>query len=537
MAERALIRLAQDVEDAASGLHTLRDSLPRSAPYVTSVISELFANSRILLDLDRAQHDPQLEPSVYRVRDDVGRLYSSLGSTVQDVFDMFGRSRIRPRETAWDDLQHHMATEEGLGLLERLQCYRAFLQAQYDIVNYGYQPRGLLGLRRQLMTLLDAQEANTIRPTRPILTIPGPDTPRPRPRRLSARRTDTPISPTDIYSDWDSDYARPVAPEPPPLSPLSPTFTSSSSQTLESSQTSYSEEPDRVTELVHWAQHILDGQHDRTPFRADYVTDDRSVCHGTSDESALHHLGQDGFMRVLQLPFDREHLWIRLYWRPPDGRARILIMTLDSLGRVEYYSAPLTNLKIIRKDSSLQLCKARTHGRYHLWAQLNFLLYERMVLLYCTFVAMKHQDQRGIPHDNLLDCHELKGEHERFEMEEFGGVIMHRRMPHALRLLRDRLSGVVRLEACAYHGPRSDVPLWTAFVTKYARQGDAAWAEYCSDGVVSLAAIKPPPYVFLPGHEIPCSRDGEYLLHFCSAEDGKEFVESWTRLCGLSPYR
>lgn len=49
--------------------------------------------------------------------------------------------------------------------------------------------------------------------------------------------------------------------------PLSPTFTSSSSQTLNSSQTSYSSEfmaPQQT--LVHWAQRIFDGQHPESDF-------------------------------------------------------------------------------------------------------------------------------------------------------------------------------------------------------------------------------------------------------------------------------
>ena len=75
-------------------------------------------------------------------------------------------------------------------------------------------------------------------------------------------------------------------------------------------------------------------------------------------------------------PFDREQLWVRLYWRPPDRRARILIMTKDAYRRDLHYCTPLNNLKIVRDKSCLQLCRARRDGRYQLWARLNFLLYE-----------------------------------------------------------------------------------------------------------------------------------------------------------------
>ena len=61
----------------------------------------------------------------------------------------------------------------------------------------------------------------------------------------------------------------PFAPEPPPQAvPLSPTFTSSSSNTMNSSQTSYSSEmlntPRRA--IRHWAQTIFDGEHPGTAY-------------------------------------------------------------------------------------------------------------------------------------------------------------------------------------------------------------------------------------------------------------------------------
>ncbi|KAK3068669.1 hypothetical protein LTR53_013571 [Teratosphaeriaceae sp. CCFEE 6253] len=197
--------------------------------------------------------------------------------------------------------------------------------------------------------------------------------------------------------------------------------------------------------------------------------------------------------------------------------------------KAEHYCVPLVNLKIIRDQSCLQLCRARSDGVFTLWARLNFAAYERMVLFYCTFVAMKHLDERGIPHKLLVDSFELEGSNRQGEQKIFAGVIRHGDMRHALRLYRDRASGGVRLEASAKRGPMQDVPIWTAFVTKYA--GDTDWPQYEGEGVVSLAAIKPPPYVFLPRYEPACNRNGEHVLMFTTSEDGRQFVENWTSLC------
>ncbi len=169
-----------------------------------------------------------------------------------------------------------------------------------------------------------------------------------------------------------------------------------------------------------------------------------------------------------------------------------------------------------------------------------------MVLVYCTLVAMKRQDHRGVAHPMLLDAFELNTSDGLGERECFAGAIEHGDMRHALRLFRDRASGGVRLEASAKRGPMQDVPIWTAFVTKYADDRD--WPQYEGRGVVSLAAVKPPPYVFLPQYEPARNRAGEYVLQFTTSEgrswapfravaslmfsvDGKQFVEVWAALC------
>lgn len=134
-----------------------------------------------------------------------------------------------------------------------------------------------------------------------------------------------------------------------------------------------------------------------------------------------------------------------------------------------------------------------------------------MVLFYNTFVAMKRQDRREVSHERLLDVLELLKPPGSGEDVLFGGVIKDGDSLHALRLFQDRGSGVIRLEACAHRGPMENVPLWTAFVTKYAADPD--WASLEGKYDVTLVAIKPHPYVFLSGYHPPM-RGSEYLLQF-----------------------
>lgn len=173
-----------------------------------------------------------------------------------------------------------------------------------------------------------------------------------------------------------------------------------------------------------------------------------------------------------------------------------------------------------------------------------------MVLFYSTFLAMKRQDRHKMPHRSLLDNKELLSVGDG-EEEQFGGQIKQGNLVHALRLFKDRTSKVVRMEASTLSGPMKDVPIWTAFLTKYSNDPD--WAHWEGAGRVNLAALKPPPFVFLSSFE-PLSHKGGYILEFTTTEgeflvvmldqkkgtmtdfelDAKYFVERWTGLCRSS---
>jgi hypothetical protein len=89
-------------------------------------------------------------------------------------------------------------------------------------------------------------------------------------------------------------------------------------------------------------------------------------------------LDSDGFEKVLEMPFEATNVWVRLYWRSDDNRARILFLTIDpNSGRRMRYCFPLTGLRILRTESCLQLCRVnRINGKLDLWANLRFTLYE-----------------------------------------------------------------------------------------------------------------------------------------------------------------
>ena len=298
--QRSLIRFAKDAEDVASGLHIFRDSLPRNATRITSIISVLFALSSILREIDNAEGDIRFSSSFYRVQDDLNLLFPTFQRTLDAAFDMFARSRERPYQMVWDELGHKMENDEGISFFERLEVYHDFLRAQADILQ-GHRGQNLHGLRKELVSLWDAQELAVLcaerlsidtsgKPYFQPLSLPcyahsvettetsiAATTPRPRQDRPRPPRLVTPASPTSASESW-SDYINtgkppPRAPDPPNGMPTSPTFTNSSSQTLSSSQTSYSSDhfsPVGSSQYIHWAQDIFDGQHSITRFARNY---------------------------------------------------------------------------------------------------------------------------------------------------------------------------------------------------------------------------------------------------------------------------
>jgi hypothetical protein len=207
---------------------------------------------------------------------------------------------------------------------------------------------------------------------------------------------------------------------------------------------------------------------------------------------------------------------LTFYWRPRDGRARLLFTAIDSRGQETFYCTPLNCLRAIRDDSILQLCMARSHEdrAFWPWADLKFIYHERMVLFYSTFVALKRQDLAIVPEPLIEDPRDME------EEVLFSGITRDREMYHALRMLRDPGSGVLRLEARSYRGDKEEVPIWTAFLSKYRDARDRDIFNLEGNGIVSMICPKPKPYIFVQEYGIPCMSNGDFALQF-SKRDGE----------------
>lgn len=282
-----------------------------------------------------------------------------------------------------------------------------------------------------------------------------------------------------------------------------------SSHTSHSSDPYFSAQPGLP---LHWAEDVFDGSYSTTRYRLECQSIEDSTCSGELALDALEAIASTGFQRAVQMPFDENRLCVQLYYRPEDYRAIILIIAHDAYGQPLYHSECLAKLKILREGSVLILCRVLYGTERHIvWARLNFILHERMVLFYNTFIAMKHQDRGGIAHGILIENYSLE-KCDHGETLIFTGEIRHHDMRHLLRLVRDSASKVVRLEASPLRGQKKTVPIWTAFVTRYAYDPD--WPEYQGSGNVVLAKLK--TSIFIDGYEPPVDRRGNAILPFAS---------------------
>jgi hypothetical protein len=140
-----LIDSAKDAEDVAAGLQIFLDEIPQYGKDITGNIAELFAISAALRLLDESLDLNQYGKYVGSIIADLDLVIPSLGYTLDDIRNMFGRSKREGRQhpgafpgtppyaLIWDDLNTDLKTQ-GIALPTRLEMYRNFLQGLYDVL-------------------------------------------------------------------------------------------------------------------------------------------------------------------------------------------------------------------------------------------------------------------------------------------------------------------------------------------------------------------------------------------------------------------
>ena len=486
-----LIAEAERAEEHADALRKFKDRVPEAARDITALISELYAISHALRDIERIFHIPEYGRNRGRIAEDLQLIRESLTYTLDCLFRILGRlangsSYVSDSAYAmtWKDICNYFQKESRLSLRRRLELYRIFLQELVSIVKKSQPQPGIMGgLRKDLDVLLLDQTPDRLADQVGGMSL-GRSVPT-KPRSFErARPPQPPMSSRDVP---------PWAPEP----------SEASTTTASANDSSASEE------FQHWATRAW------RDMSATRLEDDGSIskCYGEPMPEAKYRLEEQRYDLLFYIVFG-SGLKVSLYVRDRNDRARILCRMTTSNGGTRYYCLPLNTLQIHRRDSTLQLCRPTHRRDLVLWASLKFTTIERLVIFHCTLVSLRSHDA-GRPMSN--QDHVLK-----HETEFFGGRIIDDDYCHALRVFRDTQSKAVRLQASVLDGEMKNAPVWTAFIHHYL--GTRGWLHRGSARVILLRDLR--RHVFSPNYTPQMTDRGEHVLRFTTQGDADAFQET-----------
>lgn len=268
----------------------------------------------------------------------------------------------------------------------------------------------------------------------------------------------------------------------------------------------------------HWLPEVFKQSRPSTPLGD---TDQTSKLLGPLMADFSTRLEDYGYKELLEVPFEDGSLLVRLYQRGVDWRSIFFCRLIRPDPSENNVAIPLIWLEVSRKGSILEFYDISAgQGKSKLWACLRFYDYEYMVLFFCVFLALRFEDLKS-PVANIED-YDLHN-----ESVLFAGSIVDDRYQHALRLFREKDTGVVRLQASEHSGELKRKPIWTAFITHQLHSATAISRD--SSRVVSLANLH--QYKFTGDYNPPRGPTGNVELEFLGISDAEMFTEAIQKLC------
>jgi hypothetical protein len=266
-----------------------------------------------------------------------------------------------------------------------------------------------------------------------------------------------------------------------------------------------------ISPTVHWAEQIFSlPLSSRTPFKGPYVSK------SFGPHRPWGHLRTPTDSKILfRRPFNDDKISLIVYLDGKDRCPYFLLRTFH-MGGPWYSKHGVHELCIEREGSSLRLKRwSKSEGCSKLWAVLYFMTWEELVLMHCTFLALKAFSPLTLQLGN-------NEQHLRSERKLFQARIIDDGFMHSLIVHEDRLTGGFRLLAAVWDGPLRQCPVWTAFVTHQC--ASATWIRRVSKHKVRLSDIQ--LYVFFPKYQQLNQRRGStaaFEIQFVSEEASQRF--------------
>ncbi|MCJ1424320.1 hypothetical protein MMC29_002207 [Sticta canariensis] len=478
----ALIATAESAQDIAAALSKFLDPVSESSTDITSAISECFAISSALRELDEVGGDSRQNRSYDLISDDVRAVLLSLRYTFEDVNDLFGGllrtihlSQSAVYRQVWRDIENFFLDESRNTLSVRLEYYKRYLQDMICIMIDGSLPNYEFDeLAYRIDQLLKVQEDRLDgRFSNLAIGVPGAGTGAGRQRSFERRRPQA-LEPETLFSGRGAERRRqrPAPPRRDDLArredvPRREDFVRREDAPRRDREDRYRAParrlpftPNRFDELDYFGRGDEIDEYPRAPEPPGSPTMTTTFSQSSSTSSSIQH------------------------WVP----------------KVFEQSQSNTPFKTVGPASAcygedIPHASSRLAGDHEKVLQQSFENGGLIVRLYrCfEFEVPSGQSKRATISDDHYE--------------------------HTLRVYRDRDSGAIRLQASVKDGELKRKPVWTAFITHNVCSN--RWIRYFDSKTIHLADLQ--RYVFCSDYEPLLGPGGEHELVFKKTEDRRDF--------------
>ncbi|PNP42571.1 hypothetical protein TGAMA5MH_05312 [Trichoderma gamsii] len=220
---------------------------------------------------------------------------------------------------------------------------------------------------------------------------------------------------------------------------------------------------------------------------------------------------------LFRRPVDDDKISLIAYSDGRDGSPYLLLRTFY-MGGPWFSLRGVHELCIQRENDSIQFTRwSHSENCSKLWATLRFGTWEELILMYCTFLALKSRNALTV--QLATKEYAPKGERKLFQ-----ATILDDGFKHSLIIFEDRHTGGRRIHVAVYEGELRQCPVWTAFVTH--QSTSPTWLKRVSRKRVRLADIQ--LYVFSQQYRQQTQRkgtEGSFELQFYSEEAAQSFSD------------
>lgn len=268
-----------------------------------------------------------------------------------------------------------------------------------------------------------------------------------------------------------------------------------------------------IANNIHWAEKIFSLP---LPSRTPLKHQQSSKAYGPHAPWSQVRMPSDARILFIR-SFNERQITLIVYQSGRDRCPYFLLRTFH-MGTPWFSLRGAHELCVERNGSSLQFWRwSSSEHCPKMWANLCFMTWEELVLVYCCFLSFKTRNSLTVQVAN--EDLALWGERKLFQARIVDDGFM-----HSLIVYEDYVTKGVRLHAAVWDGDLRQCPVWTAFITH--QSASPKWIKRVSKTRVRLADIQ--LYVFCQEYRQQnqrINRAGAFEIRFVSEEAAKRFKE------------